>query len=119
MTPPMMESLRLLLLFLHFLGLASLIGGLLVQIRKPQRRITPAILYGALTELVTGPLLIGIDTALDKAISEPKTGLKLLALLVITVLAFIFRRRATLAPIVFFVLLALSVFAVAVAVFWT
>ncbi len=114
-----MEFLRLLLLFLHFLGLASLIGGLFVQIRGPERRITPAIPYGALTELVTGPLLIGIDKALDRAVSDPKMGLKLLALLVITVLAFIFRKRATLTPTVFFVLLTLSVLAVAVAVFWT
>lgn len=85
----------------------------------PTMEFLPAILYGALTELVTGPLLIAIDKALDKDISDPKMGLKLLALLVITVLAFIFRKRATLTPTVFSVLLTLSVLAVAVAVFWT
>lgn len=114
-----MDLLRLLLLFLHFLGLASLIGGLLVQIRGPERRVTPAILYGALTELVTGPLLFGTDRALDKAISEPKMGVKLLILVVITVLALAFRKRATLTAAVFFGLLTLSVLDVAVAVFWT
>lgn len=95
MTAPTMESLRLLLLFVHFLGMASLIGGFLIQIRGPERRIIPAIVYGALIELVTGPLLIGTDHVLDKAVNGPKMGVKLLVLVVITVLALIYRKRPT------------------------
>lgn len=113
-----MEFLRLLLLFLHFVGLASLIGGFLVQMKGPQRRLIPAILYGALVQLVTGLLLIGVDKALDKAVNDPKMGVKLLVVVVITVLAFVLRKRPTLAPGVFIGLFTLSLLNVAVAVFW-
>ena len=38
-----------LLVILHFLGLASLIGGFLVQIKSSPRVVNPAMLHGALT----------------------------------------------------------------------
>ena len=112
-----MTVLRLVLLFLHFLGLAGLIGGFVAQVRGPARRITMPILAGALVMLVTGPALIAVDTGLDRAVNDPKMIVKLVVLLVITVPALVFRRR-TLAPTVFFGLSGLCVAEVAVAVFW-
>jgi hypothetical protein len=114
-----MEFLRPTLLFVHFLGLAALLGGCFVQARAQERRITPVILYGALVELVSGPLLIAVDGALDVSVNEPKAGVKLLVLLVITVLVFVFRKRLPVPPSVFFTLLGLCLLNVGVAVFWT
>jgi hypothetical protein len=45
---------------IHFLGLASLIGGFLVQMKADQRGINNAMFHGALTQLVTGIILVGM-----------------------------------------------------------
>ncbi|GAA2754967.1 hypothetical protein [Actinopolymorpha rutila] len=114
-----MEFLRHLLLFLHFVGLASLLGGLLVQMKGPERRILPAILHGALTQLVTGVLLVGvIQGGLGDHVNNPKIGVKLIVVLVITVLAWVNRKKPTIAAGLFFGLTALTLLNVAVAVFW-
>lgn len=42
------------LLALHFVGLASLLGGFLTQMSAGTKRIVPAMLHGALTMLLTG-----------------------------------------------------------------
>lgn len=93
------------------------IGGVLVQKTRPDRRIVPAILYGALTQLVTGPL-VTVAAALDETLTEPKSGTILLVVLVIMVSAVAFGKRPRLNPGVFFGLFALSLLNVAVAVFW-
>ncbi|MGW0229793.1 hypothetical protein ACWDWO_15885 [Actinopolymorpha singaporensis] len=114
-----MEFVRHLLLFLHFVGLASLLGGLLVQMKGPDRRILPAILHGALTQLVTGVLLVGvIQGGLGEHVNNSKIGVKLIVVLVITVLAWVNRRKPTIATGLFFGLTALTLLNVAVAVFW-
>jgi hypothetical protein len=115
------EILRQVLLFIHFLGLASLLGGLLVQIKGPERRILPAILHGALTQLVSGVLLVGVLEGLDDPahpVNNVKLGVKLLVVLVITVLAWLNRRKTSIPAGLFFTLTALTVINVGVAVFW-
>ena len=46
-----------------FIGLASLLGGFIVQMKSPDKGVNPAMLHGALTQLVTGVLLVGIASA--------------------------------------------------------
>ncbi len=58
------------LVILHFLGLASLIGGFLVQIKTSPREVNMAMFHGALTQLVTGVLLVGLSYPLHK--SDPE-----------------------------------------------
>lgn len=114
-----MEFLRHLLLFIHFVGLASLLGGLLVQMKGPERRIQPAILHGSLTQLVSGVLLVGvIQGGLDETVDNAKIGVKLVVVLVITALAWINRRKPTIPPMQYFGLVALTLLNVLVAVFW-
>ena len=55
-----MDFVYSLILILHFIGLASVVGGFLVQMRSPQKGVNPAMLHGALTQLVTGLLLVGL-----------------------------------------------------------
>ncbi len=116
-----MEFVRQLLLFIHFVGLASLLGGLLVQVKGPTRRVLPAVLHGALTQLVSGVLLVGVLESLDDPahpVHNAKLGVKLAIVLVITVLAWINRRKASIPAGLFFALLVLTVVNVGVAVFW-
>lgn len=85
----------------------------LVQITRPDRRIVPAIVYGALTQLVTGPLLTTVAGTLDKPVNDPKMIVKLLVVLVIMVPALVFRKRPKLDSRVFFGLFALTLLNVA------
>jgi hypothetical protein len=113
------EILRLVLVFIHFLGLASLLGGLLVQMKGPHRRIVPAVVHGALTQLVSGVLLVGVlEGPLDETVNHAKIGTKLAVTLVITVLAWINRSKPAIPTSLYGALLLLSVLNVGVAVFW-
>jgi hypothetical protein len=96
------EILRNILLVLHFVGLASLLGGVLVQVRSMRTgdaRILPAILHGAYLQLLTGVALVGViqGAGLDD-VDNIKIAVKLVVLLVITALAIVYRRRKTRTP---------------------
>ena len=76
-----------LLVVLHLLGWAIVLGGTLVSLRQP--RIAPGVLHGMLTALVTGIVLAGLASAggwTDHEPPEAKLGVKLVIALVATVL---------------------------------
>ena len=58
-TGVIVETVKDLVLVLHFLGLAAIIGGVLAQSRANPRRIDALVLHGSLTQLVTGLALVG------------------------------------------------------------
>lgn len=92
-----MDLLRSVFLILHFIGLAALLGGFLVQIkalRRREARILPAMVHGALTMLVSGLALVGIAEAGGGDLNHVKITVKSLVLVAIVVLVFVFRRRA-------------------------
>jgi len=109
-----------LVLVLHFLGLASLIGAWLTQVRG-DRYIHPAMLHGALTMVITGVIMTGLAEgveSVDRDLDNAKIGTKLLVALIITVLAWINRRRGTIPNGLYFLLGGLAVANVVIAVFW-
>lgn len=109
-----MDILKHLLEFLHFLGFSGLIGGALAQIRAPEKTVTRIMMDGAWTQLATGLLLIGIN---EPDVNHAKVGIKLLVLLVVLYLLFT-NRNKKLQSNVFFSVLGLSVFNMALALFW-
>ena len=114
-----MEILRDILVFLHFIGLAALFGGLFVQIKSDPRVVNNAVIHGALTQVVTGLLLVGLlEADEDVTVNHAKIGVKLLVALVITVLAFANRKKASIPNGLFFGLMGLTALNIAVAVFW-
>jgi hypothetical protein len=95
-----MDFVYSLILILHFIGLASVVGGFLVQMKSPQKGVNPAMLHGALVQLVTGLLLVGLPemgVALPyegwESWDHAKIAVKLVFTIVITVLAFIGRKK--------------------------
>jgi hypothetical protein len=108
------------LVVLHFLGLASLIGGWLVQTRAAgERRVVPAMLHGALTQLVTGLAIVGLGEAgLDREYDYPKITVKLLVTAVVVLLVWVNRRKSAIPDGLFFIIGGLSILNVAVAVIW-
>jgi hypothetical protein len=113
------EFVRQVLLFLHFIGLASLLGGFLTQMSATEKRVVPAMLHGALTQLVTGVALVGVLHGLDKEVDNAKIGVKSLVLLAILVLLWINRRTSLIAKGVYFAIGGLTVLNIGIAVFWT
>jgi hypothetical protein len=110
-----------LLVVLHFIGLASLLGGFLVQMKSPDKGVNPAMLHGALTQLVTGVALVGIASAglvPGEEVDHAKIAVKLVIVLIITALAFIGRRRTPPQVALWGAIGALTLVNVVIAVFW-
>ena len=84
------------LVLLHFIGLAALFGGFFVQMKSTTKVVNPAMFHGALTQLVTGIVLVGLAEtgASDEELNMTKISIKLLVVLVITVLVFINRKKS-------------------------
>lgn len=118
-----MQFLYNVFLVLHFLGLASLLGGALVQMRTApgERLINTAMVHGALTQVVTGLLMVGMQEMSDTVGVEPnhaKIAVKLVVAVVVTALVWINRRRGHVPDGLYFAVFGLSVLNVLVAVFW-
>lgn len=112
-----MEILEHAVLVLHFVGLAALIGSFLVQM-KPPRSITPGYLHGALTMLVTGVALVGLEYAQDDAPDNAKITVKFLILLTILALVLINRKKPEISTGVWAAIGGLAIANVVIAVFW-
>ncbi|WP_109510043.1 hypothetical protein [Nocardioides speluncae] len=113
-----METLRLVLLFLHILGFAALIGGLLVQGREAEKKVNGPMRDGAGTAFLAGLLLVGVLEADDADVNHAKIGVKFAIGLVVLVLVMINTRKPKIPDGLYWALLALSIANVAVAVFW-
>ncbi|MEI6362126.1 MAG: hypothetical protein WCP95_08320 [Actinomycetes bacterium] len=91
-----MEFVYNLFLVLHFIGLAMLLGGWFVQMSSPDKGVNRTMLEGALAQLITGFVLVGMLSAGAIEGESPNNtvvGIKMLVVIIITVLAFIGRRR--------------------------
>jgi hypothetical protein len=117
-----MDLARDVLVFLHFIGLAAVFGGLFVQLRSDPRVVNSAVLHGIATQLVTGLLLVGLLEADDSVTLADdfhmKIGVKLVVALVIGALALVYRKAPSLTNGIFFAMLGLTTLNIAVAVFW-
>ncbi len=91
-----MEILFKILVVLHFVGLASLLGGFLVQMSTKPRGINNAMLHGVLTQVVTGIAMVGIvsaDLLEDETVDNSKIGVKLLIALFVLGAVLLGRRK--------------------------
>ncbi len=103
---------------LHFVGLASLLGGFLVQMRPKAKTVNPAMLHGALTQLVTGIALVGVIEGIGDDLNYPKIMVKTVVVLIITALVFVFRGRERVPTGVWGAIGGLTLLNVVLAVFW-
>ena len=114
-----METLRLILLFVHILGFAALFGGLVAQARDPEKRITPVVRDGAGTAFLAGLLLVGVLEGGDGDVDRVKIGVKLAVGLVILVLVMANVRKPRIPQGLWLGLLLLTLANIAIAVFWS
>lgn len=107
---------------LHIIGIAALLGGFLTQLKAMGRgaaRFAPAMLHGALTMLVTGVVLIGLNQAQDYSVDNVKIGVKLAVLIVVLGLVYVKRDDETVDKSLFGLVGLLTVANIFIAVLWT
>ena len=113
-----METLRLVLLFVHILGFAALLGGLLVQLRTEPKVVNSLMRDGIGAAFVAGLLLVGVLESLGSP-DHAKIGVKFAIGLVILVLVMANLRKPSIPQGLYLGLLGLTVANIAVAVFWS
>jgi hypothetical protein len=113
-----MEIVEKTLIVLHFVGLASLFGGFLVQIKTSPRIVNNAMVHGIITQLVTGVLLVGVAESQDYDVDHAKVGVKLAVAIVVAVLVFANRKRAALTTMMWAAIGGLTFANIVIAVFW-
>ncbi|EKX63850.1 hypothetical protein Sipo8835_33480 [Streptomyces ipomoeae] len=117
-----MDVLIHLFVALHIIGIASLLGGFLTQMKAMSQgtaRFVPAMLHGALTMLVTGAVLVGLSQADDQPVNNLKIGIKLALLIVILGLVYVKRDDETVDKPLFGLVGALTTANIFIAVLWT
>ncbi|MGX1313986.1 peptidoglycan/LPS O-acetylase OafA/YrhL [Streptomyces calvus] len=118
----LMDVLIHLFVGLHIIGIASLLGGFLTQMKAMgdgTARFSPAMLHGALTMLVTGVILVGLNQADDQPVDNIKIGVKLALLIVILGLVYVKRDEEKAEKGLFGLVGLLTTANVFIAVLWT
>ena len=120
------DIIRYSLVVLHFIGLASLLGGFMAQMKamaSGTARIVPAMVHGAWTLLITGLALVGvaewrISMGANFELDHMKIGIKSLVLIAILVLVLLNRKKDSVKAPVFGAIGGLAILNVVLAVFW-
>ncbi|MEU9998253.1 hypothetical protein ACGFYP_20140 [Streptomyces sp. NPDC048370] len=107
---------------LHIIGIASLLGGFLTQMKAMgagTARFSPAMLHGALTMLITGIALVGLNQADDQTVNNVKVGIKMAVLVVILALVYVKRDDETVDKGLFAAVGGLTIANIFIATLWT
>ena len=107
-----------LLVLLHLVAFAALLGGALVQLRRPEPEINAAMLHGAWVSLASGVALWVLSPMFDVRVSLVAMVVKVVLAAFITLLV-VLNRRFFSVPRGLLRLITLLVLAeAAIAVFW-
>lgn len=87
-----MDFLTNILVFLHILGAAAIVGGWFASFKKPT--VLPIQLWGAIAQLVTGLALVGIAGAQHTDVNYIKITVKLVIAIAVLIPAIIGYRKA-------------------------
>ncbi len=117
-----MEILTLILVAAHFLGMAAIVGSFFVQMRRKSDFVLTPLLWGAITQVVTGLALVGLAEAGDgDPLNYAKIGVKATIatiVLVAAIFAVVTQRKGGRVQPFFHAAGGLAVVNVLVAVLW-
>jgi hypothetical protein len=111
-----MEIAKIIFLLVHVASVLGMLVLLLMQTAKTEKVLPKGFMHAALTALVAGFALIGIDSALNDEISHLKVGIKFLVLIVIMLLGYKNQSKAKISNLIWGTMLGLTVFNVFIAV---
>ena len=114
------------LVVLHIVGLASLFGGWLTQMKAMAQKATkvvPAMIHGAWTALITGVALVGvaewrIALGANFEVDHTKIAVKSILAAVILTLVMVYRKKESVATPIFGTIGLLTLANIVLAVFW-
>jgi hypothetical protein len=113
-----METVKLVLVFAHLLGMAAVVGGYFAGLTASPKRLTAGITHGTLLQFLTGVLLIGLAEMMDDGqVDHAKFGIKIAVTAVILLLAWPRRKDVSIASNTYHAIGVLALLNVAVAVF--
>ena len=120
------ELTRNTLVVLHIVGLASLFGGWLTQMKAMARKaakVVPAMIHGAWTALITGVALVGvaewrIALGANFEVDHTKIAVKSILAAVILTLVMVYRKKENVATPIFGTIGLLTLANIVLAVFW-
>jgi hypothetical protein len=112
-----METAQHVLVFIHLLGMAAVVGGYFAGLANSPKRLTAGITHGTLLQFLTGVLLIGLAEVMDgDPVNHTKFGIKIVTA-VILLLAWPRRKDVSIASNTYHAIGVLALLNVAVAVF--
>ncbi|GAA4906658.1 hypothetical protein LX16_3325 [Stackebrandtia albiflava] len=117
-----MELIHLILRYLHLIGFGLLIGGWLTAYLSRRLKVNPAMLWGAVVQVVTGILLSApLDRAEDAMPDGMKLGVKALLAILIFVMVWVphWKKRESSSKGHFLAIGGLILVTAGVGVFWT
>jgi hypothetical protein len=110
-----MKIVQVVLLVLHLLGVLALLVGLLVQVRKPEKRVLGPMRDGIGTTFVAGLLLVGVLEARNQDVDGTQVGVMFGIGLVILILVMANVRKERLPDALYWLILVLTVADIGVA----
>jgi hypothetical protein len=110
-----MKVAQVVLLVLHLLGVLALLVGLLVQLRRPEKRVLGPMRDGIGTTFVAGLLLVGVLEARDQDVDGTQVGVMFGIGLVILVLVMANLRKEHIPAWLYWLILALTLADIGVA----
>ncbi|MBR8742050.1 hypothetical protein [Nocardiopsis sp. MG754419] len=112
-----MDFLYSALVFLHMIGLAGILAGVLMQLMTDNVKATKVLLHSSLLQFVTGLLLVGVAEMADLTdLDHVKIAVKLIVSLSVVVLGVLNLRKP--AKNLAIIAGVLAIVNIAVAVFW-
>ena len=111
-----MEMAKTIFLLIHVASVLGMLVLLLTQTAKPAKKLAKGFMHAAMTALVAGFALIGIDSALNKDVSHGKIGIKFLVLIIIMILGYQNQNKEKLSNSIWATMLGLTVLNVVIAV---
>jgi hypothetical protein len=113
-----METVELVLVFAHLLGMAAVVGGYFAGLKASPKRLTAGITHGTLLQFLTGVLLVGLAEMGTDEVNHAKYGIKIAVTAVILLLvAWPRRKDVSIASNTYHAIGVLALLNVAVAVF--
>ena len=106
------------LVLLHLIGFAALLGGVLVQLRSKEPEVNAAMLHGSLTLLITGLALVILEEIGPNPVNYVKVAIKLVVSAIVVLLVVKNRKFASIPRGLWVLIGGLTILNAAVAVLW-
>lgn len=111
-----MEIAKSIFLLIHVASVLGMLVLLITQTAKPEKTLSKGFMHAAMTALVAGFALVGINSSMDDEMSHAKVGIKFLVLILIMILGYQNQNKPKISNAIWATLLSLTVLNVVIAV---